>query len=543
MRSGNNRGCQSALVGLTRLGKATTLLLVGAATLLPVWQESAAAPAAGCGPCGQGITSRSVGISPVQWTCREPAMKQSSQTCKTPELDAEPELKAPTTLLLTPAACGSLAAPTSPPGEPEPLPWVTPSFWQQCIKAHEQVTDFLVSPGDYSNWGRLLVYERDGRPERKRVIRYWGPGREAHPVNRLESGPAYEATITGFSFADARHWILYGLTIRHPLPTGQFVGFIGYSGAGAGSAKVIVDSLLMENASGYGMRISKASDSCVQNSVIRNMAVVTFDRPGIQIKPGDNSGAHPTTGNRIVNNEIVNHTDAIALTNGTGEIDGTLIEENDFYFTPDFISRLEDGKIGCTENGIDIKIGSSDPANPVRIENNRVWGSRFLRHCSGTADGVVIHQLTKNLVLRQNVIFDVPVAITIKPFPDASPQTRNVLIEKNLFYGVRGFRGDQPLPRHDAGVLSLQTPVIVRDNVFAHSERLFTADVRDETALASHFERNQLLAVSDLTHAPPLFAKKNKVFTTVPAKAMDYVFPRGRWQCCSAVVLKQAFVP
>ena len=198
MRSGNNSGCQSALVGLTRLGKATTLLLVGAATLLPVWQESAAAPAAGCGPCGQGITSRSVGISPVQWTCREPAMKQSSQTCKTPELDAEPDLKAPTTLLLTPAACGSLAAPTSPPGEPEPLPWVTPSFWQQCIKAHEQVTDFLVSPGDYSNWGRLLVYERDGRPERKRVIRYWGPGREAHPVNRLESGPLTRRRSRGF---------------------------------------------------------------------------------------------------------------------------------------------------------------------------------------------------------------------------------------------------------------------------------------------------------------------------------------------------------
>ena len=111
----------------------------------------------------------------------------SAYACDTPELRSTPDNGA--TLILTPKECGALTAPES--AASSNLPWVKPyTFWHQCINAHEHITDFLVTPGDYTSWGRLDVYERNGTPERKRVIRYWGPRQDVHPTRRGETNPA-----------------------------------------------------------------------------------------------------------------------------------------------------------------------------------------------------------------------------------------------------------------------------------------------------------------------------------------------------------------
>ncbi|MEW8026925.1 MAG: right-handed parallel beta-helix repeat-containing protein [Candidatus Thiodiazotropha sp.] len=520
--------------------------------LLLSWQSAMADKKSFCGPKDKGLLFKRANKSRKHnLFCHELEMAQSQYICATPELRHEPDVNAPTTLLLTPDACGDLAAPNFPPLDPAPLPWVEPSFWQRCIDEHEEVTDFLVQPGDYTNWGRLWAYEASGLPEHKRVIRYWGPLRDLHPAHRLESGPNYEATISGFSFSDASNWILHGLTVRHPSHSHP-VGFIGFSGSikkTKGSYDVIVDSMLIENSVGYGIRISGGSRNCVQNSIIRNSKVGKADRPGIQIKPFGNTIDDPTVNNRIINNEIYNFGDSIAITSLTaqnpGNVDGTIIDENDFYLTPDYISNLEDGRSGCTENGIDIKVGSDDSSNPVLIKNNRIWGTRFIRLCGGTGDGIVVHQQAKNIEIRQNIIFDLPVGLTVKIFPDNDPPltSRNILIERNLFYGIKAFRNDNPLPSHDAAILSLQTPEIVRDNIFAHSDRLFAGDVKDSVTEASVFEDNQVIAIPDLDHVPPGFFSNNMVWEKFPRrKISDYSFWTNRWACCNTKVLKKAFV-
>lgn len=439
----------------------------------------------------------------------------SAYACDTPELRSTPDNGA--TLILTPKECGALTAPES--AASSNLPWVKPyTFWHQCINAHEHITDFLVTPGDYTSWGRLDVYERNGTPERKRVIRYWGPMQDVHPTRRVETNPAYEAIISGFSFGNAHHWILHGLSLHRPEPA-QFAGFIGYSGAGVGSSHVIVDSILLENSSNYGIRISAASDSCIQNSVLRNPVLGISDKPGIQLKPLPIVG--PTQGNHIVNNEIVNFTDGIALTNYTptqpGTLDGTVIAGNDLYVTPDYLASQQDGRAGCTENGIDIKVGSSEPSRPVLVDNNRIWGQRVMKYCNGTADAVVVHFFARNVQLRRNTIFDVPLGITSKIFPDSSPTTRNLVIEDNVLYGIRAFRSDSPFPTHDAAAMSLQTPEIVRNNTFSHIDKLFSGDVKDTVVAASIFSGNKLTAIRDLSHVPSGFFMNNQVWDSPPS--------------------------
>ena len=83
--------------------------------------------------------------------------------------------------------------------------------------------------------------------------------------------------------------------------------------------------------------------------------------------------------------------------------------------------RNENGEFSCAENGIDIKVGgkSNDEKDIVRILGNRIWGFRKnLPECGGTGswgDGIVVHVIADNILLKNNILFNLPSGISISP--------------------------------------------------------------------------------------------------------------------------------
>jgi hypothetical protein len=442
-----------------------------------------------------------------------------TESCPTPELDLP--LDAQTTLVLTPESCGPMAPPFS---------------WKDCLEAHDDITDFLVTPGDYSDWGTLEIDQRNGLPNRKRVIRYDGPSPNVHPVQRAEKGLDHQAIIHSVKFTNAHHWIIHGLTVTTEEAMQDFIQIFPAASNGAlGSSNIILDYMLVEHATQNAIRIRSSDDNCVQNSVIRNAVLATSDRVGVHIKV---QNGHPATGNRIVNNEILNYGDAIHMNKSTHDAqilaDGTIIADNDLYVTPDYLDLLDDGNTGCIENAIDLKIASSDPGIPVRIHNNRIWGYRKLSGCGGSGEAMVIQQIAKHIQVCQNVIFDVPMAIRTEIFPDNMPGDRDAKIERNLFYGIQAFD-----PFESSGsILRLATPATLHHNTFSHSHKL--SFQYPNGGLENVFEDNVVIAVEDLDHLPDDFKATNQVYSEPPPNAVDFTFLIKRWTGSTTMTLPLA---
>lgn len=473
---------------------------------------TAAVPADGCGPGGRGRRVRGAD----GWECREYPVRQSAYVCPTPELEAAPDPTGDGVLLLTPVSCGELIGPLS---------------WKRCIELHQQVRDFLVSPGDYSGWGVLDISKSSGLPGRRRVIRYFGAGADRHPVQRAADGDGNEALLQAFRFSEARHWLLHGLKIVPGVPMMQDTGQIAHH-----SSDIVLDSLLIEHIPRNAVRIRQSNDNCVQNSVIRTANPAVSDRVGVNIRVRDSA----TTGNRIVNNEIIDFGDAIQLTDDKRDpgltADGTVVAENDLYVTEGYLARLDDGAQGCVENALDIKIGAAGAENPVRIIGNRIWGYRRIGVgiCGGSGEAVVVQRYARHIILSQNVIFDVPIGVRSEVLPRGVAGSRNLKIDDNLFYGIRAF---------DAGklagaALSLPTPAEVRGNTLSHSDSL---TVRTPAEAAARIMReNTALAVRHLVPALTESGSDNTRGGTVAQGVADYTFPVRRWTAPSTVTLPLA---
>lgn len=447
----------------------------------------------------------------------------TSEPCPTDELDLT--LDEQTTLVLTPECCGELD--TSP-----------PFLWIDCLKAHDNITDFLLTPGDYRQWEELWIdgdQLLDGLPNRKRVIRYDGPGRNAHPVQRADGD---QAIIDSIKITGAHHWIIHGLKVTSLAPPEDLVSIrSSISDSALGSSNIILDHMLVENASVRAIRIRHSDDNCVQNSVLRDAALANRQTVGVAIKV---AGGEQATGNRIVNNEILNHGDAIVMNIGPLPApllgDGTIIADNDLYVTPDYLALLNDGMDGCIENAIDLKIASSDPDNPVRIFNNRIWGYRRLSSCGGGGEAVNIQKEAKHIHVCQNVIFDVPRGHKNEGFPGNGglPGERDVTIERNLFYGI------QVIDQFDSSgsILRLATPATLRHNTFSHSHQLSFMDPLG--GLENVFEDNVVIAVENLDNLPADFAATNQIYDEPPPNAVDFSFLIKRWTGLTTMTLPLA---
>ncbi|MGV6806564.1 MAG: PKD domain-containing protein, partial [bacterium] len=130
---------------------------------------------------------------------------------------------------------------------------------------------------------------------------------------------------------------------------------------------------------------------------------------------------------------------------------GVVIENNDFYVTPDIYLDVNgqkdiNGPLSCSENAIDIKIANNteDPDNQLLIVKNRFWGYRKSYHgtvsCtnngSSNAPAVAIHfDESDYILIKDNIVTDSEsgIAITGNGFDD---KPDHISIVGNYLYDV-----------------------------------------------------------------------------------------------------------
>ena len=392
------------------------------------------------------------------------------------------------------------------------------SNWDEVFARNPSALDYLLTPGDYTHWGPLRLVNRSGEPTRKRTLRYHQPGTDhLHPVRRSQ-----EARIDAIDASGTTsNWVFHGLSIRNPSATTML----------RGGSQLTFDSMLIEGARIYGMRIRGADHVCVQNSVIRNAPLARKqDSVGIQIKPDFG----PVVGTRIVDNEIYNYGDSVQITQAADPwtpVDDTLIENNDLYLAAD---RTKPDGTGCAENGIDIKAGSDSTL--TKVVGNRIWGFRYTDvNCAGSGSAghaIVLHIAARNIRIERNIIGEVPAGVREKYFPPDWPpsnMSRRVSISGNYFYNIRRYH-----PRDLGAAFELAGDVLVESNVIANGD--YVCDKGPDAGYrlgGPRFKGNTRIAVS--LRDPATAEKHPCVFdeslngTKGAAEARNFIYERRRW--------------
>ena len=231
---------------------------------------------------------------------------------------------------------------------------------------------------------------------------------------------------------------------------------------------------------GSGVLLRNTSNNVILHSVFeQSHPSFTRDHVAIFISSVEGQVAR---GNQILNNEIRNWNDGFMLgynkqkkkkakgktNHQIGECPATLFAYNSVYLTPAFYSN--NGQLAFAENAIDLKNGTSSekPADKIRIFKNKIWGFRpsDKKWSSGSEGaGITLHINASNIDITDNLIFDVPVGISIrsnsKLYPGA--KTENVLIQNNFLSNIQQVPGKA---KSGIGIICNTGNVAVKNNVF-----------------------------------------------------------------------------
>ncbi|MBW2530190.1 MAG: hypothetical protein JRI55_01845 [Deltaproteobacteria bacterium] len=292
-------------------------------------------------------------------------------------------------------------------------------------------------------------------------------------------------TITASGTAtEPRYLALYDDTGQHPaqLPTEQqanvrliFDGVshwvvhrlsgIGYSDQYAlriepVSHHIVVDRMNFDDFRGAVLVLSgpdpasPTHDITIQHNRMDSMSMTGIDGDAVAVMlSGDPWDEFRRVENvHILDNEIRNCNDGVMLIRhpelaGGHEVDypGTIIDCNHIYvdsevYTDGAGNQDPDGLWAFTENAIDLKGGSEDPAKPVVVSNNFMWGYRHTDTNGGgsgswgTAFGG--HYDVKNLEVFGNVIFDSNRGLTFGDPHGLPYSVENLYAHDNIFYDI-----------------------------------------------------------------------------------------------------------
>jgi hypothetical protein len=277
-----------------------------------------------------------------------------------------------------------------------------------------------VQAGDYSGKGTITV-TASGSSSGRKVLRYAGPDAGDPWVQ------SNRAKLNALLLDGADFWIIHRLAFE---ATSGMESRIFLQNAANDN---ILSRLLIEGAPygstpvytavGSGWVGSASHRLTVQNSVIReNWGQSGRNCVGIALESGSD--------HRIVSNEIANwceHSVQIGH-NGGPTVPGVVIEANDIYSTPSFS--------GYSEDLVTLK-ASSVAGNPMRIVNNRIWGSRrgsSSKCCEGGGGAAISYSSDvsfSHILIKNNILFDNVHGITW--WSSGNPHT-NQSVVGNIFY-------------------------------------------------------------------------------------------------------------
>ena len=219
-----------------------------------------------------------------------------------------------------------------------------------------------IEAGDHTARGVLNV-QSSGTATAYKVLRYYRYGDTNDDPWRQAA--TSQATIKNLNMNGMSYWLVERLTIN----SNQTTTAVIFNGS-----HNILDRSLVENLGSF-FSTEEANQNNIQNSVMRNFKKEAYKDIGCI-----NTGW--TTDEYIVNNEFYGCTDGVVATQGSPSIQGSVIENNDFWVPAAY---QKDADHNCVENAVDIKAGGTS-SKPVKVIHNRAWGFKATSDCGGTGD-------------------------------------------------------------------------------------------------------------------------------------------------------------
>jgi hypothetical protein len=301
---------------------------------------------------------------------------------------------------------------------------VTPANYMTTLGQVNDPTKrvFCVKPGDYRNFGRVLL-TLDGTQANRRFLRLDVSDGKRNAVQRSE-----RAIFESVMILRARWWVVQGLTIQPRTTATEWFMTIW------GGDFNIVDGNLIDGVEHVkqasqdavviaGYQGNPATYNTVQGNVVRrgNQTRKAGDYEGILVAWANSTGENNDY-NKIVDNEVYDWGSGVSVGAYTedcsepGVQNGTVIDGNDVYITPAKYVDCNTGAVtptgecACAEEGLSQK---GVPSVWTRMTNNRVWGYRPTRSPStcggsgGNGQGITAgNKCSARVFVSNNVVQD-----------------------------------------------------------------------------------------------------------------------------------------
>lgn len=405
---------------------------------------------------------------------------------------------------------------------------------------------YAIEPGDYRPLG-VFTPGFSGTPFFRKVLVFHSGDRlldRMHPKQRKDRGLP-EVVMEAFSLETESYWLIHGVTFR-----GYSVSKKGVTGGAINrfldaTKYNLVDFCLIENVIG-GTMINGDFNQIQRSVVWMDFCVPRTDWGGVAI--GAATG-EVSLNCGIVECEVINTADGSGLPwneNRDGQIDGAVIENNDFYNTR-FV--VEGGQLkGQSENAHDCKNRSGDPNNPIRFLRNRMHGYLVgADTCSGTGSAgelMVQHNNCAWMIIEGNVGFNCNNFLTFfhqnPKFPEV--ESGHFIVHNNLFsqaHEAVDTRPDSPsfgdtIPTTGLAVRCTSDDVTFTNNTFAFAARGVIAEKKGSNQ--SHWRCNAFVEVGDVNWNPRVSLDECSN-QELAAGAGDLRIWVGRWTGPTEVVL------
>lgn len=313
-------------------------------------------------------------------------------------------------------ACDQIIAPST--------PWSSINWSNNTI---------CISAGDHTHKGTLIP-STSGSDGAAKVLRYYRADDNNDDPWIQSSGN--QARITKLDLADRSHWVAHRLT---------FVGSGNDSQIYLRNSYNNVVNRILATGTGWSNYFADggADTNTLQNSVIRNNPRARgMDIMGIVICNASNT--------RVVNNEVYDTgSHHLQISECGGGTPGTVIENNDMYFTPAVYTdcngnSTSSGPCSAGEAILSFK-DSGNSGNPIRVIHNRLWGARVndMNACCTGASGAVISPVgggytdSRWFLFLNNIISDAQNAFEWTTWQGGSVYQHSIV--GNLIHDIRAY--------------------------------------------------------------------------------------------------------
>ena len=289
--------------------------------------------------------------------------------------------------------------------------------WNRYVLNDPNNKHFYVKPGKYHTRVNLTA---SGTKKSRRTMSLYN-GNNIHPA----SLPLHQVADIRLNLMGADYWILDRLSNINDTKRPSF--FLHN-----GATNNIINRLYVKDYYDAIIITNLSHNNTIQNSYFDHMTHEGRKNDNVAIAVYSDKHVKGRIFNtHIVNNDIRNANDGIQLVirsvGDDNDYQGTVIDNNNIWFDGDAYTNgdyavngyNQKGQYMVGENAIDLKAGSYNPANPIKITNNRMWGYLQRDETVGgsfsTGQGKIIsvHYGVRNVKFNSNILFNSQVAFAV----------------------------------------------------------------------------------------------------------------------------------